>query len=201
METHNTLNTISKAFPTTHNLITRRNQTVINASLEGVRNIFSEYIYRAIRRVPVQGDAMPLFKAAVTMEFPDFVLVDSVMMLEVREDEVERLVEDLFAIQVISVIGIRHLILGKGIRLTSNISSPEITLKGVRHEAILYVFGPEINGAITISEMYRTELQEKRLLVIECVSMIFISKSGEGAYINLCLDLKGGLEIRDKLYN
>ncbi len=179
----------------------RVNQTVINASLKGVANVFGEYMCGAIRRVTVQSDGIPSLKAAVTMEFPDFVLVDCVMMLEVCEREVERLVKDLFGIGVKSVMGFRHLILGKGVRLTSNTSNPEITLKGVRDEAIIHVFGPEIYGAITASRMHKRELEEERNCTTECASMIFTSKSGEGAYINLCLDLKGGLEIRDKLYN
>ncbi|KFX86076.1 hypothetical protein V490_09241 [Pseudogymnoascus sp. VKM F-3557] len=179
----------------------RVNQTVINASLKGVSSVFGEYMCRAIRRVTVYSDGIPSLKSAVTMEFPDFVLVDCVMMLEVCENEVERLVKDLFGIEVKSVMGYRHLILGKGVRLTSNTSNPEITLKGVRNEVIIHVFGPEIYGAITASRMRKRELEEETNCATECVSMIFTSKSGEGAYINLCLDLKGGLEIRDKLYN
>lgn len=179
----------------------RVNQTVINASLEGVANVFGEYMCRAIRRVTLQSDGMPSLKAAITMEFPEFAPVDCVMMLEVCEWEVECLVKDLFGIEVKSLMGFRHLILGKGVRLTSNASNPEITLKGVRDEAIIYVFGPEIYGAITASRMRKRELEEERNCATECVSMLFTSKSGEGAYINLCLDLKGGLEIRDKLYN
>ena len=70
-----------------------------------------------------------------------------------------------------------------------------------RTKAIIYAFGPEIYRAIIASRMRKRELEEERNCATECVSMIFTSKSGEGAYINLCLDLKGGLEIRDKLYN
>jgi hypothetical protein len=114
---------------------------------------------------------------------------------------VERLVKDLFKIGVESVIGFRHLILGKGIRLTFNTSNLEITLKGVRDEAIIHVFSLEIYKAITASRIRKRELEEEKNYVIEYVSMLFTSKSGEGAYISLCLDLKGGLEIRDKLYN
>lgn len=188
-------------FMNNSNSTIRQNQTVINASLQGVSDVFGEYMCRAIRRVPASSDGTPSWKAAVTMEFPDFVLVDCVMMLEVSEGEVERLVRDLFGIVVESVMGVRHLLLGEGVRLTSNTSNPEITLKGVRDETILYVFGPDIYRAIRASKMYKRESQEKRNSATECVSMIFTSKSGEGAYINLCLDLKGGLEIRDKLYH
>jgi hypothetical protein len=98
-------------------------------------------------------------------------------------------------------MGFRYLILGKGIRLTSNVSNPEITLKGIRDKAIIYVFGPEIYGAIIASRIRKRELEEERNYVTEYILILFTSKSGKGAYINLCLDLKGGLKIRDKLYN
>ena len=155
----------------------------------------------AIRRVKVQSDGVVSTNAAVMMEFPDFALVDCVMMLEVCKDEVERLVTDLFGIDVMSVMGVRHLVLGNGVKLTSNTSNPEITLKGVRDEAILRILGHEIHEAITASRMRRRELEEEANCATECVSMIFTSKSGEGAYINLCLELEGGLRIRDKLFS
>jgi hypothetical protein len=63
----------------------RVNQTVINASLKGVANVFGEYMCRAIRRVTVQSDGIPSLKAAITMEFPEFAPVDCVIMLEVCE--------------------------------------------------------------------------------------------------------------------
>jgi hypothetical protein len=63
-------------------------------------------------------------------------------MLEICEREVEHLVNDLFGIDVMSVMGNRHLILGKGVKLTSNTSNPELTLKGVRDEAIIHILGP-----------------------------------------------------------
>jgi hypothetical protein len=103
---------IPEIFPSSPHPTTRRNQTVINASLEGVANVFGDYMFRAIRRSHSSQDRIPSLKAAVTMEFPDFVLVDCVMMLEVCKREVEHLVKDL------------------------NTSNPEITLKGVRDEAI-----------------------------------------------------------------
>jgi hypothetical protein len=174
---------------------------VIHASIQGVESVFGKYMSRAIRRVTTVTDMrLPSWSAAVTMEFPDFMLVNCVMMLEVMEGEVERLMKDLFDITVKMVIGVWHLLLGKEVRLTSNTSNPEITLKGVKGEAILQVFGPDIYRAIRASKMYKRESQERMELATECVSMIFTSKSNEGAYINLCLDLKGGLEIRDRLY-
>jgi hypothetical protein len=109
----------------------RVNQTVINASLKGVANVFGEYMCWAVRRVTARSDGIPSLKATITVEFPGFAPVDCVMMLEVCEWEVECLVKDLFRIGVKSVIGFWHLILGKRVRLTSNTSNPEITLKGV----------------------------------------------------------------------
>lgn len=125
------------------------------------------------------------------MEFPEFALVDYVMILEVYEQEVERLIKDLFGIEVKLVIGFRYLILRKGIRLISNVSNPEITLKGVWDKAIIHVFSSKIYKAIIVSRIRKRELEEKRNYVTEYVLILFTSKSSEGAYINLCLDLKG----------
>ena len=63
------------------------------------------------------------------------------------------------------------------------------------------MFGPKIYRVLTVSRIRKRELEEERNYVTEYVLMLFISKSGEGAHINLCLDLKVGLKIRDKLYN
>ncbi|KAL5313253.1 hypothetical protein ACEPPN_018986 [Leptodophora sp. 'Broadleaf-Isolate-01'] len=180
---------------------TATGNTATSASLEGVADVFGEYMCRAIRRVTAPSDGIPALKAAVTMQFPAFALHDCVIMLEVCEREVEHLVKYLFGINVMSVMGVRHLILGKGVKLTSNTSNPEITLKGVRDEAIIHILGPEIYEAITASRMRRRELEEEKNCATECVSMIFTSKSGEGAYMNVCLELEGALRIRDKLYS
>jgi hypothetical protein len=193
----------------TENLETRSNNQnptatgneATSASLEGVADVFGEYMCRAIRRVTAPSGGIPALKAAVTMQFPVFALHDCVMMLEVCEKEVEHLVKALFGIDMTSVMGVRHLILGKGVKLTSNTSNPEITLKGVRDEAIIHILGPEIHEAITASQMRKRELEEERNRATECVSMIFTSKSSEGAYVNLCLELEGGLRIRDMLYS
>ncbi|PGG94933.1 hypothetical protein AJ80_10085, partial [Polytolypa hystricis UAMH7299] len=82
IETHTAPNAVTETFSTSPSLTTRRNQTVINASLNGLADVFGEYMCRAIRKVPAQTGGIPSLKAAVTMEFPDFVLVDCVMMLE-----------------------------------------------------------------------------------------------------------------------
>ena len=49
--------------------------------------------------------------------------------------------------------------------------------------------------------MYKRELEEEKDYIIEYILIIFISKSSEGAYINICLELEGGLRLRDKLYS
>lgn len=178
---------------------TTSEDTATSASLEGTASVFGEYMYGVVRRVTTSNGGMTTVKAAVTMQFPGFALHDCVMMLEICETEVEHLVKDLFGINVVSVMGIRHLTLAKGVKLTSNVSNPEITLKGVRDEAIIRILGPEIHEAIIASRMRKRELEEGNSAT-ECVSMIFTCKSGEGAYMNVCIALEGGLRIRDKLY-
>ena len=135
------------------------------------------------------------------MQFPFFALHDCVIILEIYKGEVERFIKDLFRIDIILVIGIWHLLLGKGIKLISNIFNPKITLKGVKDKVIIRTISPKIYKVITASWIYRQELEEEGNSPIEYVSMIFTSKSSEGAYINIYLDLKGGLWIKDILYN
>jgi hypothetical protein len=89
----------------------------------------------------------------------------------------------------------RYVTLTGGVRLTPN---PKVTLKGVLDKAIIRVFGPKIHRAITACHM-RKELEEGNR-VTECVSMILIGSSNKRAIINLSLSLKGGAQIRNKLY-
>jgi hypothetical protein len=73
---------------------------------------------------------------------------------------VERLVKDLFGIGVKSVMGFRHLILGKGVRLTSNASNPEITFErcsGRRYDVLKEKYGDE-NGNIVIDKRKAKEV-------------------------------------------
>ena len=49
--------------------------------------------------------------------------------------------------------------------------------------------------------MRKRELEEEKDYVIEYILIIFISKSSKGAYINIYLELEGGLRLRDKLYS
>ncbi|KAF2689921.1 hypothetical protein K458DRAFT_412779 [Lentithecium fluviatile CBS 122367] len=85
---------------------TATGNTATSASLEGVADVFGEYMYRVIRRVTVFNDRHPTLKANVTIQFPGFALHDCVLMLEICEIVVEHLVKDLSGITVMSVIGI-----------------------------------------------------------------------------------------------
>jgi len=156
----------------------------------------AEYMCGAIRRDTVGSGGTTSFKAAVTMVFPYPGLVDCLMSLAIHQSEVECLAMALFNVRVESVGEVRHVVLNERVRLTPN---PEITLKGVLDEAIIRVFGPEIHRAITASRMRKKELEEGNH-VTECVSMIHTSSSGEGAIINLSLDMIGGGRVQNKLY-
>jgi len=188
-----TLNGATRATFTTGNEATGAAFTTRNegtrATFEGIKAVFGQYI-----RSVLEG-------AAITMEFPVYALHDCVMMLEIRAEAVETLVRDLFGIQIVTVGEVRHLVLGNGVKLTSNTSNPEITLKGVKDDVVVARFGADILAAIKTSGMRQQELAaDNKNNATECVSMIFTSKSGEGAYVNLCLGLEIGIEIWRKLY-
>lgn len=166
------------------------------APLQGIAKVFDEYMCGAIRRVTVQNDGITSSKAAVTMDFPPWGLVDCLMSLDVHHSKVGYLAMALFNVRVESVGQVRYVSLKEGVRLMPN---PEITLKGVLDEVIIDVFGPEIYGAITACRMRKKELEEGNR-VTECVSMMLTSSPAEGAIINLSLGLKGGVQIQNKIY-
>jgi hypothetical protein len=167
-------------------------EVIENASLQGIAKVFDEYMCSAIRRVTAQSG----LKAAVTTVLPLWGgPVDCLMSLDICEREVEQLAMALFNAKVKWVEQVLHIVLKEGITLI--IPHSEATLKGVRDEDIIKVFGPEIHDAITESPVRRRELEEGKR-VTESISMILTKN---GAIINLSLGLEGGLQIQNKLYN
>lgn len=171
-------------------------QTLIeNASLEGIISIFDEYICSIVRRVTVQTENIAVCKGSVTAAIsPSNSPVDCLLSLEVCEWSVGHLAMALFDAKVVWKDLVKHIYFGDGTTLV--IPHTEATLRGVRNEALLTVFGPQIHNAINDSSIRRREQQEGKQ-VTECVSMILME---DGAIINLSLGLDRGLEIIDKLY-
>lgn len=115
--------------------------------------------------------------------------VDCLLSLDVCESRVEYLALALFNARVKWVEEARHIGFEGGATLT--VPNSEVTLKGVKDEAIIMVFGSEIHSAINESRIRVRELQEGKLMT-ECVSMILTT---QGAIVNLSLGLDRGLEI------
>ncbi|KAK2796024.1 hypothetical protein FQN50_009644 [Emmonsiellopsis sp. PD_5] len=178
------------------NLNTTSAQEVFeHASLEGIATVFDKYICDAIRRVPVQIDSITFWRASVTTVFPLWGgPVDCLLSLDICEWGVEYLAMALFNAKVKWAEQVHHIVLDQGTTLI--VPNSEVTLKGVRDEAIIMVFGHEIHKAINESPVHRRELEEGKH-VSECVSMILTK---QGAIINLTVGLDRGLEIQNKLY-
>lgn len=165
------------------------------ASLDGIARVFDPYISSTIRRVTIQMRQTTIIKAAVTIVFPNRGDgVDCLLSLDVEDWAVEYLVMVLFNAKTEWVKQTRRIILGEGIKMT--IPEPDLTMTGVRHEALLAVFGTGIYRAIHDSPMRRREMQEAKQET-DCVSMILTQI---GAIINLSLGLNEGLRIRSRLY-
>lgn len=177
----------------THDLTSGQEQRVReNATIEGVKRVFDDYLCKAIRKVVIDNE----LKAAVTTVLPLWGgPVDCLISLDICDDAVEHLARILFNAEVKWVEHVLHVVLDTGIILI--ISSSEATVKGVGDEKIMEVFGREILNAIKESPVRKRELSEGKLLT-ECVSMI-LTKSG--AIINLSLGLEGGLGVQNRLYN
>lgn len=77
--------------------------------------------------------------------------------------------------------------------------NPEVILKGILDKAIILIFSPEVYRAITIYSIYKKEL-EKGSHITEYILIILIDSPNKGAIIKLFLSLKGGIQIRNKLY-
>jgi hypothetical protein len=150
----------------------------------------------AIRKDTVLSEGAICLKAAITMDFPIDGLVDCLMSLAIYHTKVEYLAMSLFNVHVESAGQVRYVVLNEGAKL---LPSPEMTLKGSLDESIIRILGPEIHGAIQSSRMRRKEMEEGNH-VTECVSMILTSRPEEGAIINLALGLKGGTNLKNKLY-
>lgn len=165
------------------------------ASLQGITTVFDPYMCDAIRRDTPQSGDITCLKAAVTMDFPIEGLDDCLMSLAIHESKVEYLAMALFNVQVESVGRVRYVTLAGGSRLISN---AEVTLKGAQDNAIISVFGAEVYKAVATTRMRKRELEERKDIT-ESVSMI-LSRAGEGAIIDLSLGVKGGDQIRTKLY-
>lgn len=166
------------------------------ASLLGLADVFDQYMCGAIRKDTVLSEGAICLKAAITMDFPIDGLVDCLMSLAIYHTKVEYLAMSLFNVHVESAGQVRYVVLNEGAKL---LPSPEMTLKGALDENIIRILGPEIHGAIQSSRMRRKEMEEGNH-VTECVSMILTSRPEEGAIINLSLGLKGGTNLKNKLY-
>ncbi|RAH84391.1 hypothetical protein BO86DRAFT_387007 [Aspergillus japonicus CBS 114.51] len=169
--------------------------TYEHASPEGIAAIFKKKLCATITRVPVQSEQTTVWKAAVTTAFPLWGgLVNCLISLDISMLGVDFLAMALFNARISSAESIRHITFNDGPTLL--MPDSELTMKGVKDEAIINVFGSEISEAIKVSPVRRREIEQGRLLT-ECVSMII---TAQGAIINLSLDLNRGFEISKKLY-
>ncbi|KAJ6003896.1 hypothetical protein N7540_013178 [Penicillium herquei] len=168
-----------------------------HASLEGIAAVFKGVISGAIRirTNSSSTSGKTCSKASVTTVFPPWGgPVDCLLSLDICESMVQDLAMALFNARVKWAENSLHVSFERGANLT--IPNSEVTLKGVGDEAIVAVFGSEIQYAIRESPIRLRELEEGRLMT-ECVSMIITEKS---AIVNLSLGLIRGLEIQKKLY-
>jgi hypothetical protein len=195
-ETQTELTATSEISLNNPNFTTAQEQLIEKASLQGIADVFDEYMCDAIRRDRVQSGGITFSKAAVTMDFPPWGLVDCLMSLVVHQSKVEYLAMALFKVRVESVGQVRYVSLNEGVKLMPN---PEITLKGILDEAIINVFSSKIHGAITACRMRKKELGEGNSAT-EYISMILTSSLSEGAIINLSLGLEEDIQIQNKLY-
>jgi hypothetical protein len=181
--------------PTPHGQSTIDGETYEHASLEGIATVFNDHIRDIISRIPTQVNGETIWKAAVTTAFPLWGgLVNCLISLDICMLGVDYLAMALFNARISPAESLRRITFDEGPTLI--VPNSESTMKGVKEEAIIKVFGAEIHEAIRISPLRRKELEQGKGLT-ECVSMIV---TRQGAIVNLSLDLNRGIEISRKLY-
>jgi hypothetical protein len=170
----------------------QEHRIVDNATIEGTREVFGDYLCDASRRVTINGKE----KAAVTIMLPKWGgVVDCLVSLDIRKEEVARLASALFDTNVNWVGRNLHVVLQTGLSVVLSMPEAEVTLKGATNEAITNVLGPEICNAVNESLIRKRELEAGQQLT-HCVSMI-LTKSG--AIINILLGPEGGLVLQSRL--
>ncbi|KAH8674388.1 hypothetical protein BGZ60DRAFT_513784 [Tricladium varicosporioides] len=174
----------------------QQHKVLEHASLQGIADVFNKYICDVIKGEIFHINGTTYLKAAITMTFPQWAILDCVMSLVIHESKVEDLAKALFNVQVVSERNVRYLILPGGVRVTPN---PDLTLKGVPDQAIIHVFGLEVYAAVAASSLREQELVEGVKLA-QGVSMILPKNSSDKGVVNLTLGIKGAVQIRNKIY-
>jgi len=175
-----------------------------HALQQGIADVFNKDICDAIRGDIVQLNGTTYLKAAVTMSFSNWAIDDCVMTLAIHESRVEDLAKALFNVQIESTRHVQSFAIPGGARVVLPLPSPEltlkgITLKGVRAEAIMAIFGPEIYTAVMTSNMRGEELAQG-VEVPQGVSMILPFGSSDTIVINLTLETFSAGRIRNKIF-
>ncbi|RSM19927.1 hypothetical protein CDV31_001287 [Fusarium ambrosium] len=176
----------------TDNPSAEEGEPVAGACIQGVVNIFPEYLSDAIRRDGV-GDKR---RAAVTISFPGkpFGVVACIMTLAVRPNKVDRLAHLLFGAHLETEGQNREVVLESGCRI---LVLPKVVIQGCRTATISKVFGPVIAEAIAAAPYRKQEVLDG-VSATRCVTMTIYSDE-RGAEISLSLGLKEGSRIDEML--
>ena len=88
-----------------------------NAPPQNLGQVFDPYMSSTIERVKVHTEGVTSIKAAVTMVFPSWALLDRLLSLDVDASKIEYLAMALFNIRVEVADNVRYLGFRGGIRL------------------------------------------------------------------------------------
>lgn len=182
---------------TATNQTTVEAHTLYGASLLETSRLCPSYLAGAIRRVP--HAVHHTLSAGIVMTYPNEAIAGRIgyqMALEVRPNKIDHIASELFKAHFETDGGLRYLCLPGGTNVQPN---PSITLRGCRMDAILPMFGPEINDALMASPMYQDDARQV-LPHTTAVTMVISSQSTEHAVIFLSLGLMEGTFIANRLY-
>lgn len=178
--------------PNKQQATTSQGEALRYASMAGATAVFGERICDTFANVTTQRGDKDM-RASITMEFPEWGIVDCLLSMHICKSAVSPLAKELFGAEVAWLDDSIHATLQEG--LTIIVPGTELTLKGTEEAIILDIFGPEPLNAIKATPIRGEEVRQGKSKT-ECVSMIL---TGDGAVINLALGLEGGMQIQKKL--
>lgn len=118
------------------------------------------------------------------------------MSLEIASNKARRYASILFGVELEIHGNFRYIILPNGTKINP---CPEFILRGSRRSIIMEEFGADASKSLEACQSFKDEV-DQGIQVTDCVTMTISNKVEDGAFINLYLDDKESLRLKEKLY-
>lgn len=167
-------------------------------SVHRLKDVFPSSLAGSVRRIPPKSGT-GIWTAAITMSFVDVGTMGnrlgSMMSIEIASNKAQRFASILFGVEIESHGNYRYIILPNGTKISPN---PDFVLRGSRRDIISKEFG-DASKSLEACPTFRNE-DDQGIQVTDCVTMTISNNVADGAFINLYLDDRESLRLKEKLY-